>query len=294
MAAPGAPLSTPLVLSKRTLGPEWRARRSAATPDVGHYLSGSFTLHEQDGEAPTLRAVYLAQIAPRWAPLLEGLDAGLRTLSFVTDWRTDGLFYTARTFGYQPRNSIRRDYCSNARMSRTRPTVHNLLLQGAQIAAEAYAQYAPDHYAAHQEAARRLLPEWRIGQTPFTSGIVNFNSPLQYHVDRGNFPGVLSCQLTFRLGRNGGPPIQDGYLALPEYDLGIALGHHSLLLFDGQHTLHGVTPLSVPAQGGYRFTVVYYALAGMWNCAPLAQELRRIQVLRTERESRGASRQREP
>ena len=110
----------------------------------------------------------------------------------------------------------------------------------------------------------------------FTTGSINKNSAISYHHDRGNLRGAWSAMLVVRRAVTGGD------LVLPEYGCVLRLRDGDALLFDGQSTLHGVTPLSV-SPGGYRYTLVYYTLEQIWRClAPLA-ELERIQSARRKK-----------
>jgi hypothetical protein len=78
-------------------------------------------------------------------------------------------------------------------------------------------------------------------------------------------------------------------LALPEYDLAVAVKHKSLFFFDGQGILHGVTPMRLLRPQAKRYSLVYYSMRGMWKCEPLGAELARIRRKRTEREARRAA-----
>lgn len=213
------------------------------------------------------------------------LCAALERLDFKTDQRSSNLPTTSKTLGHQPRNTVRRDYCSTAAMAREYPQAHALLCR---FAVAATAHYRADNPALHDKhqaiAQEHVLDEWRIEQTPFTSGIVNKNNPLLYHFDGGNDRDVWSCMFVFRQNVAG------GYLAVPEFDLAFALPNNSLFMFDGQRILHGVTPLARRSRASYRYSVVFYSRRDMWNCLPLDQEVARIRQVRTQRERTPRSR----
>ncbi len=65
--------------------------------------------------------------------------------------------------------------------------------------------------------------------------------------------------------------------------MALEIANDSVLLFDGQDILHGVTPFTV-SDDGYRYTVVYYSLQRMWDCLTITDELARIRNLKTQRE----------
>ena len=77
-----------------------------------------------------------------------------------------------------------------------------------------------------------------------------------------------------------------GYLSLPQYGVGFEIANNSLMLFDGQKILHGVTPFKLLSKAAYRISIVYYSLQQMWKCEPLNAELARIKDVRTELEKK--------
>jgi len=125
-----------------------------------------------------------------------------------------------------------------------------------------------------------ILPEWRIGEARlWTSGVVNDTAALPYHRDGFNFP-TWSAMPVMRRGVRG------GLLHLPEFGVALACADSTVCLFPGRRWVHGVTPLTRARAGdGYRISVVYYALRGMRDCRSAAEETRRAQLKRTEREA---------
>lgn len=193
--------------------------------------------------------------------------------------RTNGLKTVSRTFGFLSRNVIRSDYCTAAGLAQEMPREHAVVCSFAERVAERYREARPDLFAEHAtRATGSVVADYRIGGSPFTSGNINKNDALAYHFDKGNFPGVWSCMLVFKRS------VEGGYLACPEYDLAFELKHNSLLMFDGQGLLHGVTPVRKVAPGAYRISVVYYSLKQMWQCLPFKDEVQRIREAKTRRE----------
>jgi hypothetical protein len=78
--------------------------------------------------------------------------------------------------------------------------------------------------------------------------------------------------------------IEGGHLTIPELDLAFDIGDQSLLLFDGQSLLHGVTPFRRTTDAAMRYTVVFYSLEGMWRCEPPGEELKHFNRARTRNE----------
>ena len=125
-----------------------------------------------------------------------------------------------------------------------------------------------------------MKQNWKLGETVFTSGIVNKNNQINYHFDTGNFTEVFSAMLAFKNDMVG------GHLVLPQYDLALEIADGSLTLFDGQKALHGVTPIHYKSDRSYRFTMVYYSLKNMWHCLEIDDELARIRNVKTVREKK--------
>lgn len=203
----------------------------------------------------------------------------LGRIKYEENTRTSGLKTRSRIFGYSPRNTVRKDFCSTTSLATAQPQEHAIVCKyGVQIAG-LYSQFTPETYAAHQSLLKeKVLDEWAIKDTPFTSGIINKNNPLKYHFDSGNFKNVYSCMAVFKRDVRG------GHLALPEYGIGVALPHNSVFMFDGQSVLHGVTPITKLNDQAVRYSIVYYSLQQIWNCLPLTDEIARIRNLKTKRE----------
>lgn len=215
------------------------------------------------------------------------LFASLKNIRYEETGRTNGLPTISRVFGYQPRIAIRRDFCTATKLNSESPDTFELLKQAAFTASCHYKATNPGLHQVHMEMMEKILPNWRISdgevKTPFTSGIINKNNQLRYHLDSGNFKNVWSAMFVMKGNTDG------GYISIPEYDIGFELANNSLFLFDGQSILHGVTPIKMNAMDSYRISVVYYSLAGMWKCLEPKEELARIRKVKTLREEKRAS-----
>ena len=197
--------------------------------------------------------------------------------------RTNGLVTESRIFGYAPRNPMRKAPCRATAMNRESPKEYSGMKKLADIAAQKYHELNSSLAEHHAGLTReRVLPSYRIGESMFTSGIINHNNPLNYHFDTGNYKGVWSAMFGMKKG------IEGGYLACPEYDMALQIGNGSLTMFDGQSILHGVTPIKKLSASSKRYTVVFYSLRGMWSCKEPYDELERMrrQRMRTETDIR--------
>jgi len=191
--------------------------------------------------------------------------------------RVKGLITRSRIIGWKPRLQITNDYCTSAGLATESPREHKIICDFAKELSKYYEKYCKRIFLQHGEITKdRILPEWTIEDTPFSSGIVNRDSALHYHFDHGNVRDVYSAMVAFKSNQKG------GHLALPEYNIGLEIANNSVLLFDGQKILHGVTPFKLLSEHGYRLTVVYYTLQQMWKCEPLTKELARYKDRRTK------------
>lgn len=202
----------------------------------------------------------------------------LLALDFQNSTRTGGLKTTSRVFGYQPRIALRRDYCTATSLAFNEPKVNEAVCELGTSVDALYRKWFPAVHQQHGEALEKVLPEWRITGSVFTSGIINKNNPLKYHFDAGNFKNVCSCMIAIRRD------VEGGCLSLPEFNIALEIADGSITMFDGQDILHGVTPFVRRSNDAHRFTMVYYALRDMWKCEPVSEELARIRNLKSKRE----------
>lgn len=210
---------------------------------------------------------------------LAGARAAVERIDYQETYRTGGLKTRSRVVGFQPRVTVRRDYCTTAAMSHDMPKEHALICAGAALASRYFKEYLPEAFAAHEKVVQaQVKPGWMLPGSAYTSGIVNWDNRLNYHCDSGNFPGTWNAMLTFKKDLEG------GHLAIPELDVTLAVRDATLSIFNAQALMHGVTPFRKTSPRGYRYTIVYYALSGMCHCGTPAEELERIRAVKTQRE----------
>lgn len=251
---------------------EWK-HRAPAESDYSELISEPSLIFNEDTDQ--LELVYL-QLDDDTSDIHEAL----KQLKFGQSERTSGIKTTSRIFGNQPRALPRRDFCTSSALARENPKAHETIARYSDKVAHYYKDYNPELYEAHQKKTAKVRDEWRMEDSVFTSGIVNRNNALLYHYDSGNYTGVWSNMLVFK------DRVSGGYLSLPEFDLAFALPNNSLLMFDGQRAMHGVTPIYQHEADAYRFSVVFYSLKTMWSCLPIDEEISRAQTRRVERERR--------
>jgi len=267
-------MKTILLEPKQNFDHKQYIRRTAVESDYSTLIKEDCTM--MDKATGKLLGVYL--VMPNYSTKL--LKA-LMTIKYDKNRRIAGLITKSRIFGYKPREKIRNDFCTSTMLSKQSPKEHKLICDYAKVITKIYKKHCGEVFDEHAAITEeKLLPEWTISGTPFSSGIVNKNNALHYHFDSGNFKNVYSNMVAFKSNTKG------GYLSLPKYDIGLEIANNSLLLFDGQKILHGVTPFKLLSENAYRYSIVYYSLQQMWKCEPLTVELARIKNVRTELEKK--------
>ncbi len=58
----------------------------------------------------------------------------------------------------------------------------------------------PEYYLKQSEEIQKVLLDWRIEDSFFTSGIINNKNALNYHFDSGNFEGCMSAMVVLQHG----------------------------------------------------------------------------------------------
>lgn len=257
-------------LKRRNIDLSEFKRRSALESDCSQLINFDCLL-TYEGK-PVL---YYGKIKQDTNPLLWAVQ----TIKYTKDERTAGLVSHSTVFGYMPRRVLLADYCHAAAMAREKQKQHFILTNFINDLENIYKEHFPDVYKKHKDIVEeKIKPEWKIEGSVFTSGIVNKDNPLKYHHDAGNFKGVLSNMVCFKKGISG------GRLSIPEFDIKLEIQDNTLVIFNGQEILHGVTPIIKSHPNGYRYTIVYYSMEQMWKCDSVNDELERIRTKKKERE----------
>lgn len=265
-------------IKKRPVAYKDFVRRSALDTDYETLITEDCVLVE-DGK---IRAIYM-----RMPGVADDITPFLQSIRYDETTRTSGLKTRSRIFGYMPRIVMRSDYCRVANIASESPRASKALALLGQKVDAIYRELNPELYAFHAGLAQKVRKEYVIPGTLFTSGIINKNNFLKYHFDAGNFRKVASVMVGVK------KHIVGGHLAMPEYGVALEIAHDSVTVFDGQDILHGVTPFQLQHRDGFRYTIVYYSLAKMWNCGELTDELARIRQVKLDRELRRAGIKRE-
>lgn len=253
-------------------------KRSALDSDYKHFIDKSTSIFVNGN----LEIVYIDDVNEDLNIIFEAIN----NIKYIKNTRSSGLISTSRIFGYSPKIITRNQPCRLTTLATEFPKQHFIVEQAAKIAKKYYEKYNPEKALLHTKTTNEfVLPQYRISDTMYTSGIINENNPLKYHFDSGNFVGTWSAMFAFRKNTKG------GHLSIPELNVGIEIKNNSLLLFDGQSLLHGVTPIQKLSKDAKRFTIVYYSLKQMWNCKPIDEEIIEMRKRRDDIERRKAGKE---
>lgn len=264
----GTPVGTDLAPTFRSPRPGQQVRVLDA--DTGATIAAVTRL--EDSMRRRLREVVLA------------LPMGLRVARHNKQMPSKGA-----TFGYAPPKPMARlEGCRLAMTSRDNPTAARVLNDTARALSAEFASLFPEQAAHDRDLVHgTVLEDWRLGEDSlWTSGVINDQNVLPYHRD-GNNLETWSAMPVLRRGMDG------GVLHLPEYDLVFPCGDGTVTWFYGRGLVHGVTPMHRRSVEAYRYSIVFYALRGMVDCATYAEETVKAALTRTIRERAEAARIRE-
>lgn len=214
--------------------------------------------------------------------LLDVYRQACLAMPMSTTYRTSGIRNESQVFGYVGRRAVlKREGCRACSAADDAPEAHAVLAGAAAWLAADFARLHPDQAARDRaHVAGAVHPDWLLPGSWWTSGVLNRTSALGYHYDRNNFRSTWSAMIVCRRGVSG------GHLHLPGFDLVVPCADGDVVYFPGSIYKHGVTPFTVGRIDGYRFTAVYYSVAGMAKCQPAGVELGAAQAARTAREDR--------
>jgi hypothetical protein len=220
----------------------------------------------------------ITALSPEDRARLRGAVVATNTTSKVARMKRKTLL-NARTFGWGPKKIITRyESCHPTSMVRDHPAEHRILTRLSVTLADEFRTLMPER-AAHDEAALSVVhDDWRMEEgSLWTAGVINDTAMLPYHRDKQNLP-TWSAMPSLRRGVDG------GHLHLPEYNLVFPCRDGDVTWFLGRELVHGVTPMRKRRPDGYRYTIVYYAISAMKDCATYAEETRQLAARRTTRE----------
>jgi hypothetical protein len=108
--------------------------------------------------------------------------------------------------------------------------------------------------------------DWHMADSFWTSGIINKNSPHNFHIDGANASSAYSAMITLKGNISG------GYLVIPEYNIAFQVSNRSVIFFCGKEIIHGVSPINI-RKNGFRYSMVYYTTADLKYCSSYSEEM---------------------
>lgn len=207
------------------------------------------------------------------------LRNAVRRIPMASTYRGAGIRNLSRTFGRSPKKvMLKREGCQNTTTARDYPEQHDVLVRAAAALKEQFRELLPEQVALDEEVVSQIDNDWKLHpESLWSSGVINLSSALPYHYDRSNFESWSAMPVV----RRG---IRGGCLNLPAYNLTVECRDGMVVYFPGWKVLHGVTPIKRVQPDAYRYSIVYYALRGMKDCASIAVEAGLARKRRTERE----------
>lgn len=158
--------------------------------------------------------------------------------------------------GVAPKPHMRRDYPTVSRVHSVASAktfikaMRLLCTEGEQIVK----QVMPDQYEKQIQLIGENAPaKYRFGEM-FTSSISNCNIAAAYHKDNANLQGCVNVIISKRKCSTG------GNTTVPDYGLTFDSADNAMLVYPAWKNIHGVTPITATAAGGYRNTLVFYPL----------------------------------
>lgn len=257
------------------------AKRVLTTAEASELVGDKVAPAEPNLNAPTvLTDAETGEPVLAYLPIPDKaeLRRAVMTVKYQSTPRASGMNSMSRTFGASPRRPVYgRDGCHQSSVMLENPAAGAVLEQWAVNLEAMLREFAPGIADHDRELLAAVEADWRMGESLWTSGVINRSSRLPYHRDNFNFP-TWSAMPVLRRNMAG------GYLRVPEYDLTVACRDGYAVFFPGHELVHGVTPMEPTAPNGYRYSVVYYALRGMKDCFTHAVETEYAKKTRTERE----------
>tara|TARA_R110002124_G_scaffold128693_1_gene289694 strand:- start:1043 stop:1843 length:801 start_codon:yes stop_codon:yes gene_type:complete len=160
-----------------------------------------------------------------------------------------------------PKPHMRRSYATKSSVhavQSARNFVKSMIMAGEE-ALKIVEDVTPEVYKTHRDSVEKQVPEkWRFAKL-FTSSISNCNIACGVHQDNLNVRGAVNVIITKRRNAKG------GNLFVPDYGTTFNSADNSMLVYPAWRNMHGVTPIVLTHPGGYRNSLVWYALNAFKN-----------------------------
>jgi hypothetical protein len=253
-----------------------------ALPDL---KDGPVLLEDTDTGAPI---AYLTRMPDKNLQQVRAAIMEYRA-KFGNVYRSGGMASKTAPFGYlAPAPQLQRIAPTASGWAVQHSHSHDAVAGFAATAADLFTQGGPPApLAANTEARENIHPDWRMGDTCWTSGVTNDTAGLYYHYDRNNTPETWSAMTVIRAGTQG------GHFHIAEYDATLPCKDGDLYFFPAMKMMHGVTPIRKTLKNGYRFTSVYYSVRKFQGLPGAEESMKNALGRRAELETDLLQRQRD-
>jgi len=133
-----------------------------------------------------------------------------------------------------------------------------------------FKEIVPDRYKKQKGMVLATDPNYRIGDTAFSTITVNKDYRTAFHTDQGDYPEGFGNLVAYC------KDIEPVFLVLPKFKVAVNLNTNDLLLVD-VHQIHGNTKIIKKSPNGVRLSFVMYYRNNMFKCLSPKEELKRIQ-----------------
>ena len=226
---------------------------------VGVYISDVKKMHPKLAKVMAVaNAEFLSDNVPK--TLLERADVMAKVkagMSRAEAKKAGTVQYSTIIGSIPPKPLMKRAYPnrSSVHAVKSAQTFIKAMLIAAKEMSVVMGQLLPEHLKTQLEAVSGVDDKWMFGEL-FTSSISNFNIAAPFHRDTANIKHTLNAIYTHRHNSDGGS------LYVPDYDACFEMPTDSLLLYPAWRNVHAVTPIIPTHDGGYRNSLVFYALSG--------------------------------
>ena len=214
---------------------------------------------------------YISKVPERLKKLVDVADAELNSVRVPKSEmrRSSGrngqdsevLQYSCIIGSIPPKPHMRRPYASvsSVHAQKSAQTFIKAMMMAGVEGLRIIKEVCPEVYEVHKAAVEVSVPEkWRFAEL-FTSSISNYNIAAPIHRDNLNVKGAVNIIITKRKNSTG------GNLFVPDYDVTMNSANDSMLVYPAWRNSHGVTPIVPTHDGGYRNSLVWYALDAFKN-----------------------------
>lgn len=170
------------------------------------------------------------------------------------------------SFGFNVKNALTHTPTGPCAFNRKYSGIYKMIEQVCNEMYDHFRKYAPVEYDIQMKHQMKINQEYHMFNGPHNAGVINKNTSMSTHYDRGNTDGSASCMAVFKRDTVGGD------LYLPAYNATVLLPDMCCVIFDGQSILHGVTNCEYTSQKGRRYTLVSFGIKKLANALGVVQE----------------------